>query len=83
MTQIQNLSHSKGTFPHLGKQTVSLQNAEYLSKVLNVLFERLAEDENIIQIDDNIFMHMFTEQVVHDSLESASLLRPKHMTFNR
>ena len=36
-----------------------------------MFFRRLAEGEDVIQIDDHILVQMFAEQAVHDLLECA------------
>ena len=50
VSQILNLGHAKSAFLQIGTQLVFLQCLEKLSNVVEVLFQTLAEDQDVIQL---------------------------------
>ena len=71
VTQVQNLCHVKVAFANLCIEAVIPEDDEDFPKVNQMLLRSLTKDEDIIQVNDHMFVKLLTEQAVHNLLKGT------------
>ena len=78
VTQILDLSHAKGVFLQVGTQFVPLQGLKYLPNVLQVLFQTLVEDEDVVQIYNHKQVGKGLQDIINQHHKSCrGIFQPK------
>ena len=48
-----------------------LDGSEHVVQVLKVFLKRLAEDQQVVQVNEKDFKQLFAEKTLHEALESC------------
>jgi hypothetical protein len=69
VSQVLDFALEEEAFMQACIELVLLEHLENCVQVLKMLFARLGEDEDVIQVDEYKFAHLMPEDLVHDLLE--------------
>ena len=83
MSQKFNLLFKEVTLLGFKRQVVILNGLKYLPNVLKMLFRCLAENQNIIYIDEHKFIQLLFENLVHDTLKDRRGIGQTHGHYTK
>ena len=82
VTQIWRLVSEQLAFWRLQFQSMLLSGSKHVVQVLKVFLKRFAEDQQVVQVNEEDFKQLLTEKTLHEALESCRNSRhPKREMF--